>query len=611
MNNLDNIIDNYLISSEPYALQINGGWGTGKTYYLKNYVKKRLKEQENYVVYFSVYGFDSLAQLKREILYSIITEVKPIQSQLGDLSKATKGLNRIIKLTENTKLQTIGLVTDAILEYFQTRPPKELDKPLIIIVDDIERISTKIDIEDLLGFISNELLEKLKCKVIILSNSAEMNKQEEFQRVKEKTIYRTAEFSYSVSLIEETIIKQSRNEFIRLNSTWISSILNSEDSAINIRTLIAVIENYSLVEKRLSSQIDKLAEEKNKLALRKSLFLNIYVITREYKLATVTENNMKELSSLVKSNKYISDYYDKHDGLIKNIIKKYHNKNQDFDDYIFYSEDINNYVILGYFDDANYLNEWSHKFIPTIIDNPGDKINLLWNFRKMSDEKFEELQKSIMFDIENEKYDLELLINAYAQLDKFKNLDLIFLKPNYAGIIEEKICKEYEKVARTEHATVEEKVRFNPLIDIEEKKPDLFLQLKEIDRHINQQRLIDFIEIMFTNDKAELQKAKENISNLKFQLIRQMLEEDTVNKYIVIENNNADNLTDLLDSKFFLSYEDKDSIKKFMTSIEDNMKKKKLGKIDSYKVSRLLDSLSKLIDDLPVIEDLVERMNRD
>lgn len=610
MNNLDNIIDNYLISSEPYALQINGGWGTGKTYYLKNYVKKRLKEQENYVVYFSVYGFDSLAQLKREILYSIITEVKPIQSQLGDLSKATKGLNRIIKLTENTKLQTIGLVTDAILEYFQTRPPKELDKPLIIIVDDIERISTKIDIEDLLGFISNELLEKLKCKVIILSNSAEMNKQEEFQRVKEKTIYRTAEFSYSVSLIEETIIKQSRNEFIRLNSTWISSILNSEDSAINIRTLIAVIENYSLVEKRLSSQIDKLAEEKNKLALRKSLFLNIYVITREYKLATITENNMKELSSLVKSNKYISDYYDEHDGLIKNIIKKYHNKNQDFDDYIFYSEDINNYVILGYFDDANYLNEWSHKFIPTIIDNPGDKINLLWNFRKMSDEKFEELQKSIMFDIENEKYDLELLINAYAQLDKFKNLDLIFLKPNYAGIIEEKICKEYEKVARTEHATVEEKVRFNPLIDIEEKKPDLFLQLKEIDRHINQQRLIDFIEIMFTNDKAELQKAKENISNLKFQLIRQMLEEDTVNKYIVIENNNADNLTDLLDSKFFLSYEDKDSIKKFMTSIEDNMKKKKLGKIDSYKVSRLLDSLSKLIDDLPVIEDLVERMNR-
>lgn len=611
MNNLDNIIDNYLISSEPYALQINGGWGTGKTYYLKNYVKKRLKEQENYVVYFSVYGFDSLAQLKREILYSIITEVKPIQSQLGDLSKATKGLNRIIKLTENTKLQTIGLVTDAILEYFQTRPPKELDKPLIIIVDDIERISTKIDIEDLLGFISNELLEKLKCKVIILSNSAEMNKQEEFQRVKEKTIYRTAEFSYSVSLIEETIIKQSRNEFIRLNSTWISSILNSEDSAINIRTLIAVIENYSLVEKRLSSQIDKLAEEKNNLALRKSLFLNIYVITREYKLATITENNMKELSSLVKSNKYILDYYDEHDGLIKHIIKKYHNKNQDFDDYIFYSEDINNYVILGYFDDANYLNEWSHKFIPTIIDNPGDKINLLWNFRKMSDEKFEELQKSIMFDIENEKYDFELLLNAYAQLDKFKNLDLIFLKPNYADIIEEKICKEYEKVARTEHATVEEKVKFNPHIDIEEKKPDLFLQLKEIDRHINQQRLIEFIEIIFTSDKAELQKAKENISNLKFQLMRQMLEEGTVNKYIVIENNNADNLTDLLDSKFFLTYEDTDSIKRVITSIEDNMKKKKLGKIDSYKVSRLLDSLSKMIDDLPVIEDLVERMNRD
>lgn len=611
MNNLDNIIDNYLISSEPYALQINGGWGTGKTYYLKNYVKKRLKEQENYVVYFSVYGFDSLAQLKREILYSIVYEVKPIQAQLGDLSKATKGLNRIIKLTENTKFQTIGLVTDVILEYFQTRPPKQPDKPLIIIVDDIERISTKIEIEDLLGFISNELLEKLSCRVIMLSNSAEMHKKKEFQKSKEKTIYRTAEFSYSVPLIEETIIKQSHNEFIRLNSTWISSILNSEDSAINIRTLTAVIENYSLVEKRLSGQIDKLAEEKNKLAIRKSLFLNIYVITKEYKLANITENNIKELSSLIKSNKYISDYYDENDGLIKNIIKRYHNKNQDFDDNIFYSADVNNYVILGYFNDANYLNEWSHKFIPTIIDNPGDKINLLWNFRKMSDDKFEELQKSIMFDVENGKYDLELLINAYAQLDKFENLNLIFLQPNYTEVIEEQILKEYEKVARTEHTTVEEKVKLNPHIDIKEKKPELFQKLKEIDRRLNQQRLIEFIEIVFTNDKVELQKAKDNMSHLKFQLIRQMLEEETVTKYIVIENNNADNLSDLLDSKYFLSFEDDDSVKRFMASIEENMKKKKLGKIDSYKINRLLDSLSKLIINIPKMEDLLERMNKD
>ncbi|EGO7933320.1 chromosomal replication initiator DnaA, partial [Enterococcus faecalis] len=36
MNNLTQIIDNYLQSEEPYALQIDGEWGVGKTYFIKN-----------------------------------------------------------------------------------------------------------------------------------------------------------------------------------------------------------------------------------------------------------------------------------------------------------------------------------------------------------------------------------------------------------------------------------------------------------------------------------------------------------------------------------------------------------------------------------------------
>ncbi|EGO7571807.1 chromosomal replication initiator DnaA, partial [Enterococcus faecalis] len=45
MNNLTQIIDNYLQSEEPYALQIDGEWGVGKTYFIKNNVIDKLKEK--------------------------------------------------------------------------------------------------------------------------------------------------------------------------------------------------------------------------------------------------------------------------------------------------------------------------------------------------------------------------------------------------------------------------------------------------------------------------------------------------------------------------------------------------------------------------------------
>jgi restriction endonuclease len=35
LNHLIQTIDNYVNSDEPYALQIDGEWGTGKTYFIK------------------------------------------------------------------------------------------------------------------------------------------------------------------------------------------------------------------------------------------------------------------------------------------------------------------------------------------------------------------------------------------------------------------------------------------------------------------------------------------------------------------------------------------------------------------------------------------------
>ncbi|STE38044.1 P-loop NTPase fold protein [Enterococcus mundtii] len=43
MEYVQEIIKNYLTSEVPYALQIDGDWGVGKTYYIKNQEMKSLK----------------------------------------------------------------------------------------------------------------------------------------------------------------------------------------------------------------------------------------------------------------------------------------------------------------------------------------------------------------------------------------------------------------------------------------------------------------------------------------------------------------------------------------------------------------------------------------
>ncbi|MCQ4503506.1 hypothetical protein NON27_25195, partial [Vibrio parahaemolyticus] len=126
---------------------------------------------------------------------------------------------------------------------------------------------------DFLGFIGTELLEKIKCKVIIVSNSAEIEKSKDFEKVKEKIIYRTVKFKYDVSVIEEMILNESSNKFIKENRDWITSILESRKETLNIRTLLSIIDNYSLVENQFSRKFKSFESEKI-FKVKKSLFLN-------------------------------------------------------------------------------------------------------------------------------------------------------------------------------------------------------------------------------------------------------------------------------------------------------------------------------------------------
>lgn len=210
MNKMNQIIDNYMQTDEPYALQVDGAWGTGKTYYIKNHVINELKEKGNFPIYFSVYGYNNLNELKQDILYRVISELSSDKKVFSSITTMSKKFRKITNIWGDQRLSSISLISDWILEsYNQLMLESSLEKSIVVFIDDLERISEEISVKDLLGFILNELLEKLNCKVIILSNSNEIEKTDDFKKMKEKVIGRTINFAYEISEIERIILKKA------------------------------------------------------------------------------------------------------------------------------------------------------------------------------------------------------------------------------------------------------------------------------------------------------------------------------------------------------------------------------------------------------------------
>lgn len=157
------------------AVLIDGDWGSGKTYFVREKLIDSLKvkvdidsENSRNILYISLYGMESFSQILDDI-YSATLETffdKKLGNGTGQI--IGKGINF------TSKLLTTGL------KYFNLDKndlPKLSDikeiKNSVIIFDDLERCS--IETNQLFGFINN-LVEHNSIKIIIIANQAEIGK---------------------------------------------------------------------------------------------------------------------------------------------------------------------------------------------------------------------------------------------------------------------------------------------------------------------------------------------------------------------------------------------------------------------------------------------------
>ena len=278
------IITDYLKAKETdFALMINGAWGSGKTYFIKNTLASKIekiacpnkKNQKYKQIYVSLYGVSSIEEIRDKIFYGINPKLKWIDSISSRLISATEAIpnaGKIIKyslsLDKNEKSSIIKKIT------------KYDDK--VLVFDDLERIDFKsLDIQSVLWFI-NFLAEHNHCKIIVVANDGDLD--EEYKQFKEKTI----RFSYTYCPEKEEIFdnicekyNDDYKQFLKEQKQFILEILNA-GKCENIRTLIFITDVFQKIFEKTKGEFSE--------KINRDLLLPFTIISIEAKNGKTKEN---------------------------------------------------------------------------------------------------------------------------------------------------------------------------------------------------------------------------------------------------------------------------------------------------------------------------------
>lgn len=248
-NEIIDIVKEYVENKNTgYAIMIDGEWGSGKTYFVREKLEKKLKKlweetkREIKFIYVSSYGVKSTNELDSKIYEKIILEFLPekFKSKYQDIERGLGSLYEIIK--EFKKLPNIPKNSIRnLIEILQKRNSKNY----ILIFDDIERC--EMPITELLGYI-NEFVEHKSMKTIIIANEKEILK---------KKMYSNNELKYLVAenkMLDIPIDKNRIDDIFYKNN----KLEKDEDKKINIEELDKRVEKifgedllYSQIKEKL------------------------------------------------------------------------------------------------------------------------------------------------------------------------------------------------------------------------------------------------------------------------------------------------------------------------------------------------------------------------
>ncbi|WP_457570101.1 P-loop NTPase fold protein [Desulfurobacterium sp.] len=295
---IEEYLENVLNMSRPIVVAIKGKWGTGKTFFINDFLHNRF---EGKYVYVSLFGKSNINEVIQEIVLSLYSR-----------NKLTRKLKGFLGLTGGaasyeTEVKGISLnLTTSVIASLLSLAEKKDFKGIIVAIDDLER--TQIDIDQVLGLIS-QLKEEKDCKVILIFNEEEIDGEykEKYKQYKEKCIdveiLFNPSFGENFSLLKE-IVREEQKESSQQEENFIFEIIRSYFKEIeergydekNLRILTYIFYKLREITFIQGLNIDDYFED----SIFKTLTFLFYIKKRT-SLAIASKKELKEYLSMQKS----------------------------------------------------------------------------------------------------------------------------------------------------------------------------------------------------------------------------------------------------------------------------------------------------------------------
>lgn len=370
-----------------YAIMINGKWGVGKTYFVKNDIDNIIQNQNQdlKLIYVSLYGLSSCKDLN----HHVFTAVYPFTGTTG--FKIGKAVTETILKKEDISFAA-----------------HDLDFPIknaVLIFDDLERVNDKVTVHHMLGCI-NRYVEQKRIKTIIICDESQLNNNADYINTKEKIVRFTYSFNpdskYLLSLANDMASKHGKEvcSAVSRNAAFIRSL--SENDHCNIRIMNSTILMTSFLIEELKKHdiinYDDYVDYMFKCFMGYSVEINN---NKQSYLDRLIDGNITPLSILFhKNNSSGNDSLDDDDRLFSTIDNDYSFAEAFYEKY--FTGDRNPYLSTialvicknGICDTDDLLSEYEEF---TRKRSPQDNLELLCgDFWKLEDSAFSSIVEDVL-----------------------------------------------------------------------------------------------------------------------------------------------------------------------------------------------------------------------
>jgi len=186
------------------AIAFSGPWGTGKTYLINEFVKTHagvLKESGRQFAYVSLFGLQSLSEVRAKLAAAAITTEKSAFAAIGKKA-VLKGL--IPSGVGGFDLSSVGDIAKEFIE-------GAVLKKLFICIDDLERVGAGLRPVDVLGLIA-ELTEQRDCKVLLILNKEKLPDSASLRIREEKVFDLTLDYHPKPSDVVQLAIEKTADQ---------------------------------------------------------------------------------------------------------------------------------------------------------------------------------------------------------------------------------------------------------------------------------------------------------------------------------------------------------------------------------------------------------------